>query len=65
MSKPISKEYFAIKVIERLNGCKHFTKSVVKGAVEYVKDGYSVYVADMTDEDLFNYVLNEVSEVLA
>ena len=61
MLKPISKEYFATKVIERLNGTRHPYKMVINGAIQFVKDNCGYCVEDMSDDDLQRYVFEEVS----
>lgn len=61
MLKPIPKEYFAIKVIERLNGIKYAHDTIIKGAIQYVKENCGYYVDDMSDDDLQRYVFEEIS----
>lgn len=63
MSKSISKEYFATKVISRLNGTRHPYDMVIRGAIQYVKENLGYHVADMSDEDLQRYVFDEVAEL--
>ena len=61
MIKSISKEYFAVKVIERLNGIKYAHDIIIKGAIQYIKENCGYCVENMSDDDLQRYVFNEVS----
>ena len=57
----ISKEEFATKVITRLNGTRHPYDTVIRGAIQYVKEHQGHHVADMSDDDLQRYVFDEVA----
>lgn len=59
----ISKEYFACKVLERLNGMSHYNKDIVKGAVDELKENYGYSVNGISDTELLEYVLDEVGRV--
>lgn len=63
--KNISKEYFAVKSIQALNGLPHFNRDIVKGAVDMLKENYGYAVKGMTDDELLAYVLDEVRMVRA
>ena len=56
----VSKEYFACKCIEQVNGCHYLYKQQIKDVIHAVRDKFQITVANITDGDLEEYIANEI-----
>lgn len=56
----VSKEYFACKCIEQVNGCRYLYRQQVKSVIHAVRDKFQINVANITDGDLEEYIANEI-----
>lgn len=62
--KNVSKEYFACKCIEQINGCRYLYKRQITGIISAVKHKYNIVVDMMTEDDLEKYVENVIKQTL-
>lgn len=60
----VSKEYFACKCIEQINGCRYLYKRQITGIVSAVKHKFQITVDKLTDDELESYVANMIEQTL-
>lgn len=60
----VSKEYFAVKCIEQVNGCRYLYKRQITGIVSAVKHKFQITVDKLTDDELESYVANMIEQTL-
>lgn len=58
--KFVSKEYFACKCIEQVNGCHYLYRQQIKGVIHAVQHKFQISVTNITEADLEEYVAEEI-----
>ena len=62
MKHEVDKEYFAYRAIQLISGVKYYYKLYINGIIETLKQEYGLYVPDMSDDELHEYIEKELSE---